>query len=141
VCARASVCVGACVVRTPLRVCLCTRLSVCARVHALSRGCVFSTCVCARALRPCSLHDGRPETRGQTHVIWRLSSAAGVTWTSRTTSVQWDWRWGHTSVIDAAGAIYVIGGHSGSVFLRDVLVSTDGGADRTRGGCFRGYYG
>ncbi len=54
VCARASVCVGACVVRTPLRVCLCTRLSVCARVlHFRGWVCVCSTCVFARALRPC----------------------------------------------------------------------------------------
>jgi hypothetical protein len=40
-------------------------------------------------------------------------------------------------VIDAAGAIYVIGGQgSGAVdtFYNDVWVSTDGGADRTRAG-------
>ncbi len=36
--------------------------------------------------------------------------AAGVTWTSRTLSAEWAARSGHTSVIDAAGAIYVIGG-------------------------------
>ena len=58
--------------------------------------------------------------------------AAGVTWTSRTTSAQWAARYGHTSVIDAAGAIYVIGGFSGT-YLQDVWVSTNGGADRTRG--------
>ncbi len=36
----------------------------------------------------------------------------------------------HTSVIDAAGAIYVIGGISGegSAFYKDVWASTDGGA-------------
>jgi hypothetical protein len=33
-------------------------------------------------------------------------------------------------VIDAAGAIYVIGGYSGT-FYRDVWASTDGGTDRT----------
>jgi hypothetical protein len=38
----------------------------------------------------------------------------------------------HTSVIDAAGAIYVIGGHSAAGYLSDVWVSADGGADRTR---------
>jgi hypothetical protein len=144
---------------------VCVRARLCALVHALCvhpcvcacalggrahisvgmhfRGCVCSMCVRARlaAVLALSLHDGRPETRGRTHVIWRLSSAAGVTWTSRTTNAPWDARFGHTSVIDAAGAICVIGGHSGSVFLRDKWVSTDGGADRTRGGCFRGYYG
>ncbi len=56
--------------------------------------------------------------------------AAGVTWTSRTTSVPWAARYGHTSTIDAAGAIYVIGGlgGSGSTNYRDVWASTDGGA-------------
>ena len=58
--------------------------------------------------------------------------AAGVTWTSRTTSAPWAARNGHTSVIDAAGAIYVIGG-TGDTYYHDVWVSTDGGADRTRG--------
>ncbi len=36
-------------------------------------------------------------------------------------------------MIDAAGAIYVIGGFSGSTYYKDLWVSTDGGADRTRG--------
>ncbi len=37
-------------------------------------------------------------------------------------------------MIDAAGAIYVIGGQNSSgTYLQDVWVSTDGGADRTRG--------
>jgi hypothetical protein len=37
-------------------------------------------------------------------------------------------------VIDAAGAIYVIGGFgSGTTFYKDVWASTDRGADRTRG--------
>jgi hypothetical protein len=40
---------------------------------------------------------------------------------------QWAARSGHTSVIDAAGAIYVIGGYDGK-YLADVWVSTDGGA-------------
>ncbi len=61
---------------------------------------------------------------------------AGVTWTSRTTSAPWGARFGHTSVVDAAGAIYVIGGYGvGSTYYQDVWVSTDGGADRTRAGC------
>jgi hypothetical protein len=31
-------------------------------------------------------------------------------------------------VIDAAGAIYVIGGYGGGTYYNDVFVSTDGGA-------------
>jgi hypothetical protein len=58
--------------------------------------------------------------------------AAGVTWTSRTLNASWAARSGHTTVIDAAGAIYVIGGVSATTYYREVWVSTDGGADRTR---------
>ncbi len=54
--------------------------------------------------------------------------AAGVTWTSRTASAPWAIRSGHTSVVDAAGAIYVIGGSGSRGYLQDVWVSTDGGA-------------
>ncbi len=63
---------------------------------------------------------------------------AGATWTSRTTSAPWAARDAHTSVIDAAGAIYVIGGYSGGGTYRDVWASTDGGADRTRAGWLGG---
>jgi hypothetical protein len=67
--------------------------------------------------------------------------AAGVSWASRTTSAPWAGRTGHTSVVDAAGAIYVIGGitsmGSGSRY-RDVWATTDGGADGTRAGGGRG---
>ena len=47
-------------------------------------------------------------------------------------------------MIDAAGAIYVIGGGTGGFdtkFFNDVWVSTDGGADRTRVGILGGYLG
>jgi hypothetical protein len=37
-------------------------------------------------------------------------------------------RFGHTSVIDAAGIIYVIGGFSFGTYYQDVWASTDGGA-------------
>jgi hypothetical protein len=57
-----------------------------------------------------------------------------VTWTSSTSNAPWAARSSHTSVIDAAGAIYVIGGGSGGTYLKDVWVSTDGGADRARVG-------
>jgi hypothetical protein len=54
--------------------------------------------------------------------------ASGASWTSRTTSAPWAARWGHTTVIDAAGAIYVIGGtKDGWAALKDVWASTDGG--------------
>ncbi len=60
------------------------------------------------------------------------ASAAGVTWTSRTTSAPWAARRYHTSVVDAAGAIYVIGGFgvTGDFWTqnKDVWASTDGGA-------------
>ncbi len=84
-------------------------------------------------------------------------SASGVSWTGRTTSAQWGVRFGHTTVIDAAGAVYVIGGfgyHNGNyTHLSDVWASSDRGADPTRavlGGTigvlrgaalyYRGYY-
>ncbi len=57
--------------------------------------------------------------------------AAGVTWTCRTAKAEWAARTGHTSVIDAAGAIYVIGGlgiNGTGINFNDVWVSTDGGA-------------
>jgi hypothetical protein len=44
-------------------------------------------------------------------------------------------------VIDAAGAIYVLGGDGcgRDFFCKDVWVSSDGGADRTRSGMVGGY--
>ncbi len=59
--------------------------------------------------------------------------AAGAMWTNRTSSAPWAGRDGHTSVVDAAGAIYVIGGDGINGPVNDVLKSADGGADRTRG--------
>jgi hypothetical protein len=69
----------------------------------------------------------------------RARSAAGVTWTCRTANAEWAGRSGHTSVVDAAGAIYVIGGgYDGSggtnTFLNDVWASTDGGGRPESGG-------
>ena len=60
--------------------------------------------------------------------------AAGVTWTLVIAKARWAGRYGHTSVIDAAGAIYVIGGSDGFTYYKDVWVSADGGARRTRAG-------
>jgi hypothetical protein len=154
------VCVFACVC-----ICICGRISVRERVCAYAcvcpglyaRACICSCnsafsceCVCARlaAVRalPCgpAIFIARPATRARptrvccVGVIGRFACVhAGATWTSRTTSAQWAARYGHTSLIDAAGAIYVIGGYSGvgSTYFQDVWVSTDGGADRTRAGC------
>jgi hypothetical protein len=66
-----------------------------------------------------------------------LALAAGVTWTSRTTSAPWAARCWHTSVVDAAGAIYVVGGSKGHSAYNDVW-ATDGGADRTKSRGSRG---
>ncbi len=50
-------------------------------------------------------------------------------WRCRTASAPWAGRSGHTTVVDAAGAIYVIGGEgNGGILFNDVWVSTDGGA-------------
>ncbi len=67
--------------------------------------------------------------------------AAGVTWERVIASAPWVARYRHTTVIDAAsGAIYVIGGGSGTTtFHKDVWVSTDGGAHRTRTGVLERY--
>ncbi len=56
--------------------------------------------------------------------------AAGAMWRCRTASAPWAGRSGHTSVVDAAGAIYVIGGVNRNTLtvFRDVWASTDGGA-------------
>jgi hypothetical protein len=58
--------------------------------------------------------------------------AAGATWRLVIASAPWAVRRSHTSVVDAAGAIYVLGGciYEGSTntFYNDVWASTDGGA-------------
>ncbi len=62
--------------------------------------------------------------------------AAGATWKLVIASAPWGVRGSHTTVIGAAGAIYVIGGGDNWKNFNDVWVSTDGGADWT-GGCTR----
>ncbi len=89
------------------------------------------------ARRGRSVLIARPTTGGRPHghvcVLCHRpvsrASAAGVTWTSRTSNAPWAGRAAHTSVIDAAGAIYVIGG-LGDGYFQDVWVSTDGGTTR-----------
>ncbi len=56
-----------------------------------------------------------------------------MTWKRLVASAPWAARVGLKTVIDAAGAIYVLGGYNSSYF-NDVWVSTDGGADRSRAG-------
>jgi hypothetical protein len=76
-------------------------------------------CVCLRLVRPAGC---------------RARSAAGVTWITRTANAPWAARLRHTSMIDAASVIYVIGGLGGTTsgtVLNDVWASTDGGADPT----------
>jgi hypothetical protein len=134
-CARARVCVYAC---------LCERMYGLVRFHriAIPRMCVASVCVRRGAVRALSLHGGglrylelgprralrpRARLRSVRPAGCRARSAAGVTWTCRTASAQWAARSEHTSVVDAAGAIYVIGGQGGGHY-QDVWVSTNGGA-------------
>ncbi len=60
---------------------------------------------------------------------------ADMTFISRTPVGSWGARYGHTSVIDAAGAIYVIGGVKmtyGGPQIPDVWASTNGGAHRSQ---------
>ncbi len=65
--------------------------------------------------------------------------AAGATWKLVIASAPWAARYLHTTVVDASGAIYVIGGITDRTFpfpntyYNDVWVSTDGGADRAGG--------
>ncbi len=58
--------------------------------------------------------------------------AAGATWTLVIASAPWAARSAHTTVIDAAGAIYVLGGGTGgSSYFNDVWKSSDRGVDQT----------
>jgi hypothetical protein len=63
--------------------------------------------------------------------------AAGVTWSLVTSDALWAARHMHTTVIDAAGAMYLIGGLSyekknNSFYnINDVWVSANKGANRT----------
>ncbi len=80
---------------------------------------------------------------GATGFRRRARFAAGRTFSSRTLKARWDARYGHTSAVDAAGAIYVIGGVGGGTRYNDVWASTDGGARAGlgQGDALGGYYG
>ncbi len=62
-----------------------------------------------------------------------------MTWTSRTTSAPWAGRFDHTSVIDGAGAIYVIGGLGNGGVSKEVWVSTNAGARPDSRGVLGGF--
>ncbi len=156
------VCVRAACARASVRACMRACVSACACGCAFLSDCVFAlVCVCServRAPRRCarppiarrrlavSMARPAPRVRGRARAVavrchrpGSRTSAAGVNWTCRTAKAQWDGRDGHTSVVDAAGAIYVIGGLGGlyisTYYFQDVWASTDGGAlpDAVRG--------
>jgi hypothetical protein len=54
--------------------------------------------------------------------------AAGATWGRVTNYVLWEARSGHTTVIDAAGIMYLMGGFNGTSFFNDMWISTNKGA-------------
>ena len=127
----------------------CVRVCVYVCVH------VLNACACAAVWGPLTARRGlavfiaRPVAPRRVLSVRLVPSdgcarvAAGVSWASRTTSAPWAARCCHTTVIDAAGAIYVIGGLGSTVF-GDVWASTDGGARPDSvggsGGTLGGYY-
>jgi hypothetical protein len=59
---------------------------------------------------------------------------------SRTTSAQWAARYFHSTEIDAAGAIYVIGGYGGGITdYRDVWASTVYAQEAHKAAVLQGY--
>ncbi len=133
-------------VRVRVRVCLCAPLgpSVCACVHSV---CKRTVRACAsrphapshRTAATCGINRSarsarwRPRARGcvRCHRPGSRASAAGITWAYLSPYAVYG-RQGHTSVVDAAGAIYVIGGVGISqgigVYYNEVLARPDGGA-------------
>jgi hypothetical protein len=119
------------------------------RVHSAAALCAALCAPSHRTAAPCGIYSSaraarlRPRAwlRSARPAGCRARSAAGVTWTCRTASAPWAARFGHTSVVDARGAIYVIGGWSGgTAYFNDVWVSTDGGARAgLRRGVLEGY--
>jgi hypothetical protein len=120
-------------------------LCVCARcAMILTRSCVCAWVCASRLCGPsrgtvgtCGSNSSAGGARRPRVCVRVIGSspalATGASWASRTMTAPWAARQGHSTVTDAvSGAIYVIGGtdRGGTVF-KDVLVSTDGGADRT----------
>jgi hypothetical protein len=120
--------------------CVCVCVCVCSEGVCVRRRCVgllvataghFAVCTARRAAA-CALALGSS--------VGSRVLAAGITWTDRETSAPLKGRIGYTTVIDAAGAIYIIGGGTwdGSIYYQDAWASTDGGA---RTGLARGCRG
>ncbi len=142
-CARVLICVfgfiwvrARCIrahMRASNRMCLCLSigLHLRARVYAQPR-CAHShrTAGTCGIYSPARAARRRPRVRGcvRCHRPGSRASAAGATFTNRTSNAPWAARRQHASVVDAAGAIYVIGGNYGSYTLQDVWASTDRGA-------------
>ncbi len=93
--------------------------------------------LCARSYSTSGTGGIYSSARGVLDAAHALSAgsrvlAAGVTWGRVIASAPWVGRYRHTSVIDAAGAIYVIGGQgsgpSFNYFYKEVYVSSNGGA-------------
>ena len=59
-----------------------------------------------------------------------LSCAAGATWAVMNEAAAWGRRFDHTTVIDATGAIYVLGGRGNFKYFNDVWRGTAGGEAR-----------
>jgi hypothetical protein len=100
-------------------------------VCKLSRGCSCRVCECVWATGL-----GRADARLCVCVChWSFGhAAAGATSKLVIASAPWAARYLHTTVIDAAGAIYVIGGYGSSLtYYNDAWSSADGGAGRARG--------
>jgi hypothetical protein len=141
VCSCVCWCPCARAVRACVYACLCERMCGSVRFHRIAIPRVCAPRRCARppiARRRLAVFIARPAprvaaarcgcVRCDRPVVARVLGA-GVTWTCRTASAPWAAREWHTSVIDAAGAIYVIGGATGTyTYLQDVWASTDGGA-------------
>ncbi len=128
--------VRACPCVACMRACVSANACVC----AFPSDCIFAlVCVCVAAT--CGITSSaraarrRRRARGWAwcHRPGSRASAAGVNWTSRTLVAQWAARDAHTSVLDAAGAIYVIGGGGDIGYYADVWASTDSGARGGRG--------
>jgi hypothetical protein len=136
--------------RVRARVRVLAHARVCVSVFAYVCLCVCAivcVCVCARARARVPRRCARTlvERRGLAVFIARIYIyiwpaptrafvgfarvlVAGAMWRSRTKTAPWAARFGHTSVVDAAGAIYVIGGRASSgTDFNDVWVSADGG--------------
>jgi hypothetical protein len=106
----------------------------CERVDSRGRALSADARVCVRVRARACVHSVREQTvhacASRLHAPVSRAVAAGITWTSRTANAQWAARYSHTTVIDAAGAIYVIGGYAWNyvdTFYQDVWASTNGG--------------